>query len=101
MFLWNAVNEASFSYRTGGVLTRPDGIEYGIMPKVIVKFPQQQLFGQTHDKHLLFQLAKGETLIGRGEDCVLRLPNVSVSRQHCRIMPPYDADAMARWLLLR
>lgn len=56
------------------------------MPKVIVKFPQQQLFGQTHDKHLLFQLAKGETLIGRGEDCALRLPNVSVSRQHCRIM---------------
>lgn len=48
------------------------------MPRLIVKFPQQ--------KSLVFPLRLGETLIGRGDDCQLRLPSVSVSRQHCRIV---------------
>jgi pSer/pThr/pTyr-binding forkhead associated (FHA) protein len=32
-----------------------------------------------------FPLANPETVIGRGENCQLRVPLASVSRQHCRI----------------
>lgn len=48
------------------------------MPRLVVKFP--------HQKNLVFPLFSGENLIGRDDDCRLRLPNVSVSRQHCRIL---------------
>jgi pSer/pThr/pTyr-binding forkhead associated (FHA) protein len=48
------------------------------MPRLVIKFPQQ--------KSLVFPLVFGENLIGRGDDCRLRLPSVSVSRQHCRIL---------------
>lgn len=40
----------------------------------------------THQKNQLFNLPEGETLIGRGDEAGLKLPNVSVSRLHCRIL---------------
>lgn len=47
------------------------------MPKLLVKFDSQ--------RHLVFTLPEGETVIGRGEEAQLLLPNVSVSRRHTRI----------------
>ncbi len=42
--------------------------------------------------HQKFELKPGDTIIGRGDDATLRLPNVSVSRHHCRIeMTPSQA----------
>ena len=48
------------------------------MGRLIVKFSQQ--------KNQLFQLTEGEVVIGRGEKAHLLLPNVSVSREHCRVL---------------
>lgn len=47
------------------------------MPKLLVKFDQQ--------RNLLFKLPDGETVIGRGEEANLVLPNVSVSRRHALV----------------
>lgn len=47
------------------------------MARLIVKFPQQ--------KNLLYRIGPGTTRVGRGEHCHLRLPNVSVSRDHAQI----------------
>jgi predicted component of type VI protein secretion system len=46
--------------------------------RLIVKF--------THQKNQLFDLKAGDAVIGRGETAALMLPNVSVSREHCRIV---------------
>jgi sulfur carrier protein ThiS len=46
--------------------------------RLIVKFSQQ--------KNQLFQLTEGEVVIGRGDTADLLLPNVSVSREHCRVL---------------
>lgn len=48
------------------------------MSKLLIKLSQQK----TH----VFPLKPGETRIGRGEDCHLVLQNVSVSREHARIV---------------
>ncbi|MDP2306050.1 MAG: FHA domain-containing protein [Pseudomonadota bacterium] len=48
------------------------------MPKLLVQFDQQ--------RNLVFRLPDGETVIGRGEEANLILPNVSVSRRHARIV---------------
>ncbi len=48
------------------------------MPKLLVRFDSQ--------RNLVFPLPKGETVIGRGDDAQLQLPNVSVSRRHSRIV---------------
>ncbi len=48
------------------------------MGRLIVKF--------THQKNQLFKLEEGEVVIGRGETAGLLLPNVSVSREHCRVL---------------
>lgn len=47
------------------------------MPKLLVKLDE---------KAVVFPLKLGETVIGRDDDCALRLPHVSVSRHHCRVM---------------
>lgn len=47
------------------------------MPKLLVKLP---------DKTVVLPLKKGENVIGRDDNCQLRLPNASVSRSHCRIV---------------
>ncbi|MCB9764230.1 MAG: FHA domain-containing protein [Alphaproteobacteria bacterium] len=48
------------------------------MPRLIVKLTQQ--------RSQVFALPEGETLIGRSDDADLQLPNVSVSREHARIV---------------
>ncbi len=48
------------------------------MPRLIVKF--------THQKNQVFELQPGEYLVGRGEHADLVLPNVSVSREHARVV---------------
>lgn len=48
------------------------------MPKLLIKLSQQK----TH----VFDLRSGETRIGRGDTCHLVLQNVSVSREHARIV---------------
>lgn len=43
----------------------------------------------THDarsRKLIFSLPAGETVVGRGEDCDLRLSDSRVSRHHCRLV---------------
>ena len=47
------------------------------MPKIIIRLPNQ--------KDQKNRFAKNEILIGRGEECDLILPNVSVSRTHAAI----------------
>ena len=47
------------------------------MPRLIIKLSNQQ--------DQIFELANNETLIGRGEDSDLILPNISVSREHAKI----------------
>lgn len=47
------------------------------MPKIIIRLPNQQ------DQRFLF--TKNEILIGRGDECDVILPNVSVSRAHAVI----------------
>ena len=47
------------------------------MPKIIIRLPMQQ------DQRFL--ITKNEVLIGRGDECDLVLPNVSVSRMHAAI----------------
>ena len=47
------------------------------MPKLIIKLSNQQ--------DQLFELDKPEILIGRGEECDLILPNISISRVHAKI----------------
>jgi hypothetical protein len=47
------------------------------MPKIIIRLPNQQ------DQK--FRFTKNEILIGRGDECELVLPNVSVSRTHAAI----------------
>ena len=48
------------------------------MPRLIVK--------SSATKNQRFELDKPETLVGRGDECQLVLPNVSVSRQHARVL---------------
>lgn len=48
------------------------------MPRLVVKM--------SHQKAQVYPLKEGETVVGRGEECNLVLPNVSVSRQHARIL---------------
>ena len=48
------------------------------MPKIIIRFPNHQ------DQRFVFN--KEELLIGRGDECDLVLPNVSVSRTHAVIV---------------
>jgi len=52
------------------------------MPKLIV---QNKELGDS-----IFHLYEGETLVGRGEDAQLLLPNVSVSRHHARVVVQGD-----------
>ena len=47
------------------------------MPKLIIKLANQQ--------DQLFVLEKSETIIGRGEECDLILPNIAISREHAKI----------------
>ena len=47
------------------------------MPKLIIKLANQQ--------DQLFTLEKSETIIGRGEECDLILPNLAISREHAKI----------------
>lgn len=48
------------------------------MPRLIIK--------SSMSKNQRFELPEGETVFGRENSCALVLPNVSVSRQHGRIM---------------
>lgn len=49
------------------------------MGRLVVRF--------SHQKNQLFTLPEeGEVVIGRGDTATLLLPNVSVSREHCRIV---------------
>ena len=48
------------------------------MPRLIIKLSYQ--------KSHIFPITEGETVVGRGEDCGLTLPNVSVSREHARFL---------------
>ena len=48
------------------------------MPHLIIKFPRQP------DK--LFEIDQMETLIGRGEECDVVLANLSVSREHAKVI---------------
>ena len=48
------------------------------MARLIVKLNQNQ--------NVLFELSADEVIIGRGEEADLMLPNISVSRQHARIL---------------
>ncbi len=48
------------------------------MPRLVIKM--------SHQKAQVYPLKEGETVVGRGEECNLVLPNVSVSRQHARIL---------------
>ena len=53
-------------------------IDFGVhMPRLIIKLQNQQ------DQR--FEIEKPEILIGRGEECDLVLPNISVSREHAMI----------------
>ena len=52
------------------------------MPKIIIRLPNKQ------DQRFL--LTKNEVLIGRGDECDLILPNVSVSRTHAVIRLSHD-----------
>ncbi|MES2643166.1 MAG: FHA domain-containing protein [Myxococcota bacterium] len=47
------------------------------MPKLLVKFDSQ--------RNLVFKLPEGETVLGRGDEADLVLPNVSVSRRHAKV----------------
>lgn len=48
------------------------------MPKLIIKI--------THQQNMLYTMTKDEIVIGRGDHTDLVLPNVSVSREHARIL---------------
>ena len=47
------------------------------MSKIIIK--------KINEQHQVFEITKYPVVIGRGEDCDLVLPNISVSREHARI----------------
>jgi len=57
------------------------------MPKIIIRLPNQQ------DQRFL--IGKNEVLLGRGEECDLVLPNVSVSRTHAAIRLSHDGATIS------